>query len=103
LVDLTEAHLICSACGLGVNGYFFHSMDGTITLHPCCITLPRETICSQTRAKLVLKKKTTFTCNYCDATRVKVGNILTNEVWSYVDESGDISWHIYSMPAQNVN
>lgn len=92
--DTKKAHIFCDACGLGVNGYSYRSLDGMNNLHPCCINFPRETICGNTGAKLVLQKKTMFTCSYCNARNLKVGNKSTNHVWSYVSESDDIHWHI---------
>ncbi|XP_078171970.1 uncharacterized protein LOC144565982 [Carex rostrata] len=86
----------CNACGMGVNGYFYHSLDGKKHLHPCCANLPRQINCGESGATLVLQPKTTSKCCYCDHIRktVGMGHEKTDQIWSYVSQNGEFHLHV---------
>lgn len=60
-----HSNIFCNACGLEMNGYYYHTLDGNSNLHPCRINLPKETICGESGAKMVLQQKITSKCGYC--------------------------------------
>ncbi|XP_078165024.1 uncharacterized protein LOC144559780 [Carex rostrata] len=92
-----HTNVLCNACGMNVNGYYYHSLDGKNNLHPCCINLPKQIICGESGAMMVLQSKTTFECGYCHERSVEVGNESTDNVWSYAAERENYHLHIKCM------
>lgn len=90
----------CSACGMVVNGYlyqseiWYNSLWYKKYLHPSCANLPRQIICRESGATMLLQPNTTSKCKYCDASHLKVGDKMTNQIWSYVSGSGNIHLHV---------
>ncbi|KAF3334611.1 hypothetical protein FCM35_KLT21215 [Carex littledalei] len=89
-----EALYSCNACGLDVNGYFYHSLDEQNHLHPCCANLQRQIICGESGATLVLQPKTTSKCCYCNHIRKTVDHEKTDQIWSYVSQNENFHLHV---------
>lgn len=85
----------CNACGMDVNGYRYASLiKYKKYLHPCCANLPRQIICGESGATMLLQQNTTSNCSYCRKLNVMVGDKKTNQIWSYVSESSNIHLHV---------
>ncbi|KAJ4771700.1 Cysteine/histidine-rich C1 domain protein [Rhynchospora pubera] len=91
----SHSTISCNACGMGVNGYFYHSLDNKKHLHPCCATLSSQIIYGKSETIMVLQKETTATCQHCREMKVEINHKRTNRIWSYASVSNkNVQLHV---------